>query len=164
MPTQSKKINPGGINGTGKGVVNTNSQDYVGLKEAILAHAGKQSPEQKRTYALLGLKYQMETYASKMPEAIIPVGVFLKKHLKAIDVTNKAFAKFIEVEESNLSAIINGRRKVNVDLAIKLGQVFDSNPNLWLLVQSKNEIMDIAKKRKRNYAKYTLDGLLKRTR
>jgi len=74
----------------------------------------------------------MESYVSqKKPSAIIAVGEFLKKHLKAIKIKNKDFAKYIEIEESNLSSIIRGRRKITIDLAFKLGQVFNLDPNLW---------------------------------
>ncbi len=38
-----KIINPGGVNGTGKGIVNTNSKDFKGLQKAIIEHAEKQS-------------------------------------------------------------------------------------------------------------------------
>ena len=50
--------NDGGINGTGIGLVNTNSKDYKGLQAAILAHAKQQTPEERIRYHLIDLKYQ----------------------------------------------------------------------------------------------------------
>ena len=79
-----------------------------------------------------------------------------------IKVKNKDFAKFIEIEESNLSSILRGRRKINTDLAFKLGELFNTNPNLWLLIQSKNELMGLASARKINHKKYKLEDLLKK--
>ena len=54
---ENEEINPGGINGSGKGVVNTNSEDYKALQQA----AQKQTPEEKRKYGLLALKFRMES-------------------------------------------------------------------------------------------------------
>lgn len=163
MAKSIKEINPGGVNGTGKGIVNTNSKDFKGLRDAIKEHAKKQTPSDRIKYELISIKFQMENYALiDAPSEIIEVGAFLKKHLKAIKVKNKEFATYIELEESNLSSIIRGRRKINIDVAFKLGQVFELDPNLWLLIQSKNELLAVDKKRKLAYQKYKLDDLLKK--
>ena len=163
MTKITKEINPGGINGTGTGIVNTNSQDYKGLQKAILEHAKKQTPQDRMKYELISLQFQMESYLSKKePSSIIRVGEFLKKHLKAIKIKHKEFASYIELEESNLSAIIKGRRKINIDLAFKLGQVFGLDPNIWLLIQSKNELLGIDNQKKLAYQKFRLDDLLKK--
>lgn len=37
-------INLGEINGSGQGLVNTNSKDFKGLREAIKEHAKQQTP------------------------------------------------------------------------------------------------------------------------
>jgi len=163
MPKRKKEINPGGVNGTGKGVVNTNSKDFKGLRQVIQQHAKKQTTIDKIRYELISLKFQMESYiSSNEPLVIIEVGEFLSKHLKAIKIKNKEFAKYIEMEESHLSSIIRGRRKINIDLAYKLGHLFNIDPNLWLLIQSKNELLSVDKKRRLAYQKYRLDDLLKK--
>jgi len=163
MAKRVKEINPGGINGTGKGIVNTNSKDFKGLRDAIKEHAKKQTSLDRIRYNLISLRFQMENYVSNdEPAEIVEVGDFLKRHLKAIKVKNKEFATYIDLEESNLSSIIRGRRKINIDLAFKLGQVFKLDPNLWLLIQSKNELLAIDKKIKLEYQKYKLDDLLKK--
>jgi hypothetical protein len=51
-------INEGGINGTGKGVVNTNSQSYKDLQNIIQVQVKKQSVQEQLTYKLIGLKLQ----------------------------------------------------------------------------------------------------------
>ncbi|MFK7947217.1 MAG: hypothetical protein AB8G11_06500 [Saprospiraceae bacterium] len=60
-----KFINKGGINGTGKGVVNTNSKDYKALQKAIQEHAKQQTKTEKIRYWLIGLRFQMESYIAK---------------------------------------------------------------------------------------------------
>ena len=62
---KNKEINQGGVNGFGRAVVNTNSEDYKALQQAIIAEAKKQSPEEKIKLELRSLKYQMETYVDE---------------------------------------------------------------------------------------------------
>ena len=163
MAKEKKIINPGGVNGTGKGIVNTNSKEFKTLRNAIVEHAKSQSPQDRIKIELFSLKLQMESYVKQVePKEIINVGEFLRQYLKAIKVKNKAFAKYIDLEESNLSSIIKGRRKINTDLAFILGQIFDLDPNIWLLIQSKNELLQVDKKRVRKYKKYKLEELLKK--
>jgi addiction module HigA family antidote len=154
-------INKGGINGTGKGVVNTNSEHYKALKKTIQEHAKQQTKEKQIRYQLIGLKFQMESYIdAEQPQKIIDSGMFLKKYLKAININNKVFANFIELEEANLSMILNGKRKINTELAYKLGQLFNINPNYWLLIQSKNELLEVVNKGQLAHKKYQLSDLL----
>ena len=156
-------INEGGINGTGQGVVNINSKDYKGLQKAIQEHAKKQSFQQKIKYELIGLKLQIENYIEeKEPSELIYAGEFLKRYLKAIKIKNKTFAKYIEIEEANLSMITKGKRKINTELAYKLGQLFNINPNYWLLIQSKNELLQIDNQRKTKLKQYKLHDLLQK--
>jgi len=62
MSKKIREINPGGVNGTGKGIVNTNSKDFKGLREAILEHSKKQSSKDRINYELISLRLQMESY------------------------------------------------------------------------------------------------------
>lgn len=162
--TDNKIINLGGVNGSGKGIVNVNSKEYKALQETILTHSNQQTREQIIKYNLIALKLQMESYVSNQNNSkLITVGSFLKKFLIAIGIKNKDFAKYIDLKESNLSSILKNRRKVNIDLAFKLGQIFNINPNLWLLVQSKNDLFEVSINRKLEYKKYKLEELLKKT-
>lgn len=159
----TKIINEGGINGTGKGVVNINSQDYKSLQKIVQEHAQKQTLEERLNYELISLQLQIESYISeKEPITIINAGDFLKKYLKVIKIKNKDFAHYIEIEEANLSMILNGKRKINTELAYKLGQIFNINPNYWLLIQSKNELLQIDSHQKTLLNKYKLKDLLRK--
>jgi len=163
MTENTKVINPGGINGSGKGVVNSNSKDFQGLREIVKKNAANQTARERIKYKLISLKFQMEAYIShENPRTLRTVGEFLKQHIIALNIKNKDFAKYIELEESNLSAIIRGKRKINIDLALKLGQIFNLDPNIWLLIQSRNEIIKTKIKRNKEYQKYHLDDLLKK--
>lgn len=160
MKKKERIINEGGINGTDKGVVNINSKDYKELQKAVQQHYKSQSKEQKIRYKLISIRLQMDTYISeKSPKQIKSSGYFLKEFLKAIEIKNKDFASFIDFEESNLSAIINDKRKINTELAFVLGLIFNVNPNVWLLIQNKNELLKIKGKK---FSRYNLENLLKK--
>ena len=162
MQKQKKHINLGGVNGTGKGIVDTNSKDYKALQKAILAHYEQSSPEEKIKNNLVSLRFQMDTYlTTTTPKTIISSGEFLKQHINALGINNKAFADYINIKASNLSAILKGKRKISIDLAYKLGKAFDINPNIWIFIQNKNELLNIHKTQKENYQHYKLADLLK---
>jgi len=74
--------------------------------------------------------------------------------------SKKTFAEYIDYQESNLSAIFKGRRKINPDLAIKLGEIFHLDPAIWLQIQNKNELIEILNQDKEKYEKYKLEDLL----
>lgn len=159
----NKVVNEGGINGTGRGIVNINSKDYKGLQKAVQKYAQKQSFQQKIKYELIGLKLRLESYIEeKEPTEIISAGAFLRQYLKAISIKNKVFATYMEIEEANLSMILNGKRKINTELAYKLGQLFNINPNYWLLIQSKNELLQLDNQRKIRFKAYKLQDLLQK--
>lgn len=53
MGKRKNEINPGGINGTGKGFVDIKSRDFQGLREAIIEHAKSQTPQDRARYKLI---------------------------------------------------------------------------------------------------------------
>ena len=160
---KDKFLNREGINGTGTGVVNVNSEDFKALQQAIIEHNKKYTPEERMKYDLIALHIQMKSYISKdYDREYRSVGEFLKGYVKAIGIKNKTFAQYIDIEESNLSAIIRGKRKINLNLALKLEHIFGVDADIWLRVQSKNELQKLKEERKDDYEKYQLADLLKK--
>jgi len=160
---KDKFLNREGINGTGTGVVNVNSEDFKALQQAIIEHNKKYTPEERMKYDLIALHIQMKFYISKdYDREYRSVGEFLKGYVKAIGIKNKTFAQYIDIEESNLSAIIRGKRKINLNLALKLEHIFGVDADIWLRVQSKNELQKLKEERKDDYEKYQLADLLKK--
>ena len=163
MSKNSRIINEGGINGTNQGVVNINSKDYKALQKAIQAQVKEQSKEDKINYKLISLRLQMETYISeKSPEKIKTVGYFLREFINSLNIRNKDFASFIEIEESNLSSILNDKRKIHTELAFILGMVFNVDPNIWLMIQNKNDLLGIEGVKDDRFKRFKLENLLKK--
>jgi addiction module HigA family antidote len=104
----------------------------------------------------------MESYLNSDIETLIPAGGFIEKYLKVINIKKKDFANYIDYDDSNLSALIRGRRKVNSDMAIKLGKIFSINPAIWLHIESKNELVKEARNKDKSYGKYSLEDLMKK--
>lgn len=141
---KEKKINSGGINGLGESLINVNSKDFKFLKEIIKENYTSQEEDQQIENELLSVRFQMESYLNSelKEENIKPAGFFVERFLKAIGITKKQFSEYIDFEYSNFIAVLKGRRKMNSDLAIKLGQIFKTDPAVWLHIESKNELLN----------------------
>ncbi|MGB1242625.1 MAG: helix-turn-helix transcriptional regulator [Chitinophagales bacterium] len=149
------------IIGSGKGSVDTNTEDFKALQHAIIEHAKKIPPAQRIKTQLYSLKLKMEAYLKKdKPEKILTLGYFLKKMVAVLNIKHKQFAEYVGYQESNLSSVFNDKRKISTDLAIKFGEIFEVNPALFLHIQSKNELLNIQRQNKEVYKKYRMKDLL----
>lgn len=154
-------VNEGGINGSGTSSIGFSSEELNILNEKIKEAYEKQTPEQKLKNKVLSLKYKMEDYLEQnSSEKLILVGDFLEEVLDIISIKNRVFAKYIGLSKHELSKIINGRRKLNNDLALKIGNTFDINPSLWIDIQNKNELFLLKNENDTDYRKYKLENLL----
>lgn len=159
---KKKNIVDEGVNGLGIGVVNTNSSEFKELQKIIKNESKKQPKKKLLENKLLSLRFRMETYLENHDNKIIEVGAFLKLFLQELNIKNKTFAHYIGYQESNLSALFKGNRKVNPDLALKLGEIFRVDPTLWINIQSKNELQRLKKGKTKKYKKYSIDDLLRK--
>lgn len=159
---KKKKIIDEGINGLGIGVVNTNAKEFKALKKIIAEEAKQQSEDEILENKLLSVRFQMESYLKNDHSSITEVGYFLREFLRKLEIKNKFFAEYIGFQESNLSALFKGKRKINPDLALKLGKIFRVNPSLWIHIQSKNELLKLKDENEKIYQQYSIDDLLKK--
>ncbi|MFN8579285.1 MAG: addiction module antidote protein, HigA family [Candidatus Sericytochromatia bacterium] len=137
-------------------------EEYKLIKEKIDSFLETQSPKQKIENRILALKYKMEDYIEqKEPEKILFVGGLIRELLDIINIKDKTFAEYIGFSKYDFSKLLNGKRKINGDLAIKLGQIFKIKPNLWIEIEIKNELFFLEKEKKNEYKKYSLDDLIK---
>lgn len=150
--------------GTGVGLINPNSKDLSAVKQAIQDHYSTLGEEEKMMIRLRGLRYKMESFTLGLSmEENLSAGGILKEFIHAIGVRQKVFAGYIGLKTTNLSAIINGTRRINHDLAFKLGSIFAMDPALWMNVQNKAELVAM-KKQKPDDHHFTLSELLKQAR
>lgn len=67
-------------------------------------------------------------------------GEILADELAELEMTPTELARQIEVPANRLSQIINGKRAITGDTALRLGHWFGMNPQFWLNLQSAYEL------------------------
>lgn len=156
------QINAGGINGLGEGLININGQDFKHLKEMIKGMSSNQKEGERIENEFLSIRFQMESYLNEEVEMYIPAGGFIEKYLEVIKIKKKDLAAYLGYDDTNLNAVIKGRRKVNTEMAIKLGKIFSINPSIWLHIESKNELLKMLEEKEDFYSDYSLSSLIKK--
>jgi len=74
-----------------------------------------------------------------MPSAVHP-GRFLKRELGARALSATRLALDIGVPSGRITDILNGRRAISADTAVRLGRYFGNRPQFWLDLQSRYDI------------------------
>jgi addiction module HigA family antidote len=68
---------------------------------------------------------------------LIPPGEILREEfLRPLGVSINALARDIAVPPNRISAIVNGKRPISADTALRLGKYFGVSPEVWLDLQS----------------------------
>ncbi|MQT12862.1 HigA family addiction module antitoxin [Segnochrobactrum spirostomi] len=71
-----------------------------------------------------------------MPRPVIHPGEILADELQEIGITAAELARQIAVPPNRLSQIINGKRAISGDTALRLGHWFGNSPQFWLNLQT----------------------------
>ena len=71
-----------------------------------------------------------------MPRPAIYPGEILADELEDIGVTPTALSRQIEVPPSRITQIIQGKRAITGDTALRLGDWFKTSPQFWLNLQA----------------------------
>ena len=75
-----------------------------------------------------------------MPPTAIHPGEHLAHELKALGMSAAGLAREIDVPTNRVTAILNGRRTVTGDTALRLGHFFGTSAEYWLNLQSLYEL------------------------
>ena len=67
-------------------------------------------------------------------------GRFLKRELAARKLSANRLALDIGVPSGRITDILNGRRSITADTAVRLGHYFGNRPQFWLDLQSQHDI------------------------
>jgi len=62
-------------------------------------------------------------------------GELLKDELEEIGVSANELSRALRVPMNRISAIVNGRRAITVDTAIRLARYFGTSPQYWMNLQ-----------------------------
>ncbi|MBI5083135.1 MAG: HigA family addiction module antidote protein [Acidobacteria bacterium] len=63
-------------------------------------------------------------------------GSLLRDELEEIGVSLNELARALRVPMNRISAIVNGRRAITVDTAMRLARYFGNSPQFWLNLQN----------------------------
>ena len=75
-----------------------------------------------------------------MSRPAIHPGEVLADELEEIDVSPTELARQLAVPPNRISQIIQGRRAISGDTALRLGHWFDMSPQFWLNLQSAYDV------------------------
>ncbi|BAZ11157.1 XRE family plasmid maintenance system antidote protein [Calothrix sp. NIES-4071] len=87
------------------------------------------------------MKELQEIVANRKVRPIHPGAVILDI-LEDLEITQTKFAEILGVSRRSVNEIIQGRRPITVDMAIRIGKALGNGPQLWLNLQQKVDIWD----------------------
>jgi addiction module HigA family antidote len=73
---------------------------------------------------------------AKMLEPIHPGEILLEEFMKPMNISINRLARDIAVPPGRISAIVNGKRAISADTALRLGKYFGVSPEIWTGLQS----------------------------
>jgi addiction module HigA family antidote len=83
---------------------------------------------------------------AKKLSPITPGEILLEEFLRPMEISQNKLAKDINVPANRVSQIVNGKREITADTALRLGRYFVIEPEFWLNLQARYN-MKIAKAR-----------------
>ena len=80
------------------------------------------------------------TLKQRLLEPIHPGEILLEEFMKPLGVSINRLARDIVVPPGRVSAIVNGKRAITADTAIRLGRYFGTSPEVWMGLQADYEL------------------------
>jgi antitoxin HigA-1 len=75
-----------------------------------------------------------------MPITAMHPGEHLTEELETLKMTAAELARQLKVPTNRITEILNGRRAISGDTALRLGHFFGTSPEFWLNLQSLYEL------------------------
>ena len=82
----------------------------------------------------------MKARRQKVLQPIHPGEILLEDFLKPMGISINRLARDIAVPPGRISKIVNGKRSITADTALRLGKYFGVSPEIWLDLQSDFEL------------------------
>jgi len=101
---------------------------------------------------------------SQQLDLITPGEILLEEYMKPLRLSQNKLARDLDVPPGRISDIVNGRRSITADSALRLAQYFNTSPDLWLGLQIDYELRkakrDVGDRIKKSvHAREVRDGL-----
>ena len=72
---------------------------------------------------------------------ILPGEILLEEFLKPLGITQYRLAKSISVSQRRIGEIVQGKRAITADTALRLGRFFNIEAQFWLNLQSRYDLL-----------------------
>ena len=82
-------------------------------------------------------------------EPISHPGRLLRRELQARQLSANRLALNLAVPSGRITDILNGRRSITADTALRLGRYFGNSPRFWLDLQSQHDLAALKRERGR---------------
>ena len=84
----------------------------------------------------------MRTSAPKKRRPITPGEVLREDFLDKLEITQDELAASLGVHRTTVNEILNGRRAITPDMALRLGHAFSTSAEYWLNLQKSVDLYD----------------------
>jgi len=75
-----------------------------------------------------------------------PGKILAEEFLRPLGISQTRLAKDIGVSAKRINAIVAGQRRIDADMALRLGRYFHISPHFWMNLQARYEV-EVAKTR-----------------
>ena len=80
------------------------------------------------------------TTRQKLLDPIHPGEILLEEFMKPIGVSINRLSRELVVPPGRISAIVNGKRAITADTALRLGKYFGVDPQTWMGLQTEYDL------------------------
>jgi len=81
-----------------------------------------------------------------------PGEILREEYLEPTEMTQTGLAKLMKVPVRRVNEIINGKREITPDTALRLEAVFNVSAQFWLNMQNKWDLWKVIQKRSKEYS------------
>ena len=74
---------------------------------------------------------------------LIHPGRILKREMKARNLSGNKLALALRVPSGRITQILNGKRGISAETALRLGRYFNNSAQFWMNLQSKYELVAV---------------------
>ena len=83
---------------------------------------------------------------------ITPGEILLEEFLRPMKISQNKLAMDIRIPTPRINAIVNGKRAITADTALRLGRYFGTGPEFWINLQSNYDLCVAASRNKEELA------------
>lgn len=77
---------------------------------------------------------------TKLLDEIHPGEILLEDFMKPMGISARQLASDIDVTPSRISELVNGKRPITADTALRLGLFFNMDPRFWINLQTEYDM------------------------